>query len=311
MLATPWDAPFVDDDWLFELKWDGIRCLLSSQHGDVSLHSRNGNDLTGRYPELAELEIAGGFVLDGEIVALDEKGHPSFELLQGRMNLEQPGSLSRAVPISYVVFDMLHDGESLVNSPLLERSERLATMRLPGPVIVGDQFGGDSRPIWDFVIEHSLEGIVAKRITSRYQPGVRSPDWRKIANFKQVRAVVGGYTVGTGGRASTFGALLLGLWTEDRLRWIGSVGSGFDDKALRAIREALDEMVLPTSPFGVDDDIPRGSTFVEPRLVATIQCKQWTAAGRLRAPSFKGFSDLPAGAATWGSEGPVHSSDGS
>ncbi len=312
MLATPWDVPFVDDDWRFELKWDGIRCLLSSDRGDISLESRNGNDLTGRYPELARLKITGDCVLDGEIVALDEDGYPSFELLQGRMNLERPGPLSRPVPISFVVFDMLHDGESLVQRPLLERSERLANMRLPGPVVIGDHFTGDSGPIWEFVTKNGLEGIVAKRVASRYQPGVRSPDWRKIGNFKHVRAVVGGFTPGTGGRASTFGALLLGLWTEDRLRWIGSVGSGFDDRALRAIREALNEMVVPACPFGVDRDIPEGSTWVEPRLVAMIRYKHWTSAGRLRAPSFKGFTDLSTGAASWEVEGPdAQLSDGS
>lgn len=312
MLATPWDVPFADADWRFELKWDGIRCLLSADDGDVSLQSRNGNDLTGRYPELAGLKIAGNCVLDGEIVALDEDGYPSFELLQRRMNLGRPGPLSHAVPVSYVVFDALHDGESLVQRSLLERSERLSNMQLPAPVVVGDHFVGDSAPVWDFVTKNNLEGIVAKRVTSRYQPGVRSPDWRKIGNFKQVRAVVGGFTPGTGGRASTFGALLLGLWSEDQLRWIGAVGSGFDDRALRAIRGALDEMVLPASPFGLDRDIPEGSTWVEPRLVAMIRCKQWTSAGRLRAPSFKGFSDLSAGAATWETEGPgVRPSDGS
>lgn len=305
MLATPWDTPFADPGWTFELKWDGVRCLLSATDAGIRLHSRAGNDMTLRYPELGRAALPPDTVLDGEIVALDEAGHPSFERLQGRVNLGGIGAEGAPTPITYVVFDMLHCGVSLVGLPIEDRIKRLARLTLPAPLLVGDRFTGESQPLWDFVVEHDLEGLVAKRLGSRYQPGMRSPDWRKIGHFKQVRAVVGGYTKGIGGRATSFGSLLLGLWTDAGLRWIGAVGSGFDDKSLHAIRSALDQMAIDTSPFLTDGDIPAGSTWVQPQLVAMVRYKQWTAAGRLRAPSFTGFTESPVDAATWEQEGPA------
>ena len=301
MLATPWPAPFDDPGWIFELKWDGVRCLLSVDE-TVQLTSRAGNNMTARYPELAGLDLPPAIVLDGEIVALDDSGRPSFELLQSRMSTTPVGS--SPVPVTYVAFDLLYDGESLLQVPLERRWERLSELLLPAPVVTADRFSGVSGPIWQFVLDRDLEGIVAKRLGSSYVPGNRSPDWRKIGNFKQVRAVVGGFTAGTGGRSSTYGALLLGLSDGDRLRWIGSVGSGFDDRSLRMIRSALDQMTVTESPFRPDSELPVGSTWVEPRLVAMVRFKQWTLSGRLRAPSFKGFTSDPADTVTFGSEGP-------
>ncbi len=301
MLATPWPSVFDDDEWVFELKWDGVRCVLTSDDG-IELYSRAGNQMTARYPELAGADLPNGLVLDGEIVALDAAGHPSFELLQGRMHALPVGATP--LPITYVVFDILHDQESTLHLSLEERTSRLRRLDLPAPIVVADSFPGESAAIWSFVEGHDLEGIVAKRLGSRYSPGTRSPDWRKIGHFKQLRALVGGFTPGTGGRTSTFGALLLGLHDGDRLRWIGAVGSGFDERSLLAIRGALDEMMVTESPFATDPDIPAGSTWVEPRLVAMVRYKQWTSAGRVRAPSFKGFTDDPPDAITWAREGP-------
>lgn len=295
MLATPWRAPFVNDDWLFELKWDGVRCLLSADENGVRLHSRAGNDMTARYPQISGASFPQGIVLDGEIVAFGNDGLPSFERLQG--------AASRTVEVAFVVFDLLHEGEPLVAEPLSERLRRLDALGLPTSCTIPDRFDGDPTVLWEFVRQHDLEGIVGKRRSSIYRPGTRSPDWRKISNWQQVRAVVGGFTSGTGGRSSSFGALLLGLWAEDGLRFVGSVGTGFDDVALHAIRAALDEMTIPDSPFLADDGIP-SATWVAPRLVAVVRFKQWTGAGRLRAPSFKGFSDLPIGDASWLDEGP-------
>jgi bifunctional non-homologous end joining protein LigD len=303
MLATPWNSPFADDQWIFELKWDGVRCLLSADGGEVRLHSRSGSEMTARYPEITAAAFPDGLVLDGEIVAFDEAGNPSFERLQGRMNV---ASGVPQIPVSLVVFDLLHSGESLVNLSLEERLARLDDLQLPHPCIFAGRFDGDPAQLWDFVVARSLEGMIAKRRGSAYQPGVRSPDWRKIANFAQVRAVVGGFTPGTGGRALTFGSLLLGLWAPDGLRWIGAVGSGFDDPALRAIRSALDDMTIADSPFREDTEIPQPATWVSPQLVAVVRFKQWTRAGRLRSPSFKGFTDYPPHSATWSSEGPAH-----
>lgn len=304
MLATPWESPFADDEWIFELKWDGIRCLLSSDDDGVHLRSRAGNDMTLRYPELAGEHFPANVVLDGEIVVLDDAGRPSFELLQGRTHA-LPGEAA-SLPISYVVFDVLHCGDSLTEVPLEGRFRRLADLDLPAGCVIPDRFEADPGPLWAFVISRGLEGIVAKRRGSRYSPGVRSPHWRKIGNFLQTRAVVGGFTPGTGGRAASFGALLLGLWTDDGMRWIGSVGSGFDDEALRAIRSALDEMTIADCPFAEDPELPQAVTWVDPQLVAVVRFKQWTRAGRLRAPSFKGFSDHSPRSATWIAEGPSH-----
>ena len=295
MLATPWQSPFIDEEWLFELKWDGLRCLLSSDRSGVSLHSRTGNDMTGRYPQLSGASFPHGIVLDGEIVALGDDGLPSFARPQG--------AARRPVQVSFVVFDLIHAGHPLISEPLGTRLQRLDDLELPANCTVPDRFEGDPTPLWDFVKRHDLEGIVGKRLGSVYRPGTRSPDWRKIGNWQQVRAVVGGFTAGTGGRGSSFGALLLGLWVEGGLRFVGSVGSGFDDAALHAIRGALDEMTIPDSPFVPGQEIP-SATWVEPRLVAVVRFKQWTVAGRLRAPSFKGLSDLPRGDASWVEEGP-------
>ena len=295
MLATPWQAPFVDSEWLFELKWDGVRCLLSTDHAGVSLLSRAGNDMTARYPQISEGDFPPGLVLDGEIVAFGDDGLPSFERLQA--------AAARSVEISLVVFDLLHAGEQLIAQPLYARLERLDALDLPPNCTVPDRFAGDPTVLWEFVTQHELEGIVGKRLASVYRPGARSSDWRKISNWQQVRAVVGGFTPGTGGRGSSFGALLVGLWQGKLLRFIGSVGTGFDDAALHAIRDALDEMTIPDSPFSHMEEIP-AATWVDPRLVAVVRFKQWTPAGKLRAPSFKGFSDLPGGEATWSREGP-------
>jgi bifunctional non-homologous end joining protein LigD len=304
MLATPWPAPFDDDGWVFELKWDGVRCIATVVGGRLDLRSRRGNDMTLRYPELIGVDLPDGTVLDGEIVALDERGRPSFERLQGRMN-RVPGVQETLTPVTYVIFDLLAMERSLVDAPLEERTARLSALELPAPLIVADRYPGRSGPVWQFVLSQDLEGIVAKRLGSSYQPGVRSPDWRKIGNFKQLRAVVGGFSNGTGGRLSTFGALLLGLYEGERLRWIGSVGSGFDDRALAAIRAALDEMAVSECPFHPDAEMPKATTWVQPRLVAMVRYKQWTAAGRVRAPSFLGFTDDPVDAVTWDREGPA------
>ena len=163
---------------------------------------------------------------------------------------------------------------------------------------------GDPESLWGFISERDIEGIVAKRTASVYRPGTRSPDWRKISRFLQARAVVGGFLPGEGGRASTFGSLLLGMWAGDGLRWVGAVGSGFDDAALEAIRHALNQMTMERSPFVPNADLPKNAVFVHPALVASVQYKEFTSVGRLRAPSFKGFTDDDPGSVTWEEEGP-------
>ncbi len=288
------------------MKWDGVRALLYWDGERTIVRSRSGNDATSRYPELADFSADVPVVLDGEIVALDESGRPSFERLQRRMNLQSPVPATEAmgtVDVSYVVFDVLHYADPTVDLPLEARREVLEGIRMSPAMVRSQVVEGDPAPLWEFVRERGIEGIVSKRRDSRYRPG-RSSLWRKITSFRHVRAVVGGFTVGEGGRASTFGALLLGLWDGPALRWIGSAGTGFSERALVAIRTALDEMTVPASPFSEPPAVPGEVRYVVPGLVAAVQYKEWTAAGRLRAPSFKGFTDDDPASQTWESEGP-------
>lgn len=307
MLATRWPQPFVDPGWAFELKWEGVRCLLHWDGDGVVLRSRSGVDATTRYPELTTFEATRPVVLDGEIVSVEAGGRPSFERLQQRMNLQSPALVADAVtqiPISYMVFDVLYDGVDVTHEPLESRQERLAGIELPMPMVTSEVIAGDPEALWRFVKDRGIEGVVAKRLGSRYRPGERSADWRKISVVRRVRAVVGGFTPGEGGKTGAFGALLLGLWADDGLAWIGGVGSGFNDAALAAIRGAFDEMVVDESPFAAEPDLPGDATWVHPHLVALVQYKEWTSAGRLRAPSFKGFTDDLVSEVTWEREGP-------
>jgi bifunctional non-homologous end joining protein LigD len=303
MLATPWPRPFVDSNWAFELKWDGVRGILrAGPEADPTLTSRSGNTMIDRYRELAAFRPDRPLVLDGEVVALDAEGRPSFGVLQQRMG--RTGGEAGVVPIRYAVFDILVDGVELLDRPWDERRARLERLELPDGFDLSPVVPQDPTALWELVEARNLEGIVAKRRSSPYRPGERSPDWRKISRFLQVRAVVGGYLPGERARRTTFGSLLLGLWSPDGLRWIGAVGSGFSNHQLRAIRSALDEMTVDTAPFIDPTAIPAGAVWVVPQLVAVVRYKEFTAAGRLRAPSFKGFTDEDPAGVTWEREGP-------
>ena len=307
MLATPWPAAFTDPGWLFELKWDGVRAILNWDGESLAIQSRSGRDVTATYPELSGMWQRRPLVLDGEIVAFDDTGRPSFPALQQRIGIAggmRANEAARTNPVSCVVFDLLFDGEDVTGRPIEDRLERLRAVDLPAPLVSSAVTPTDGEALFAAVVERRLEGVVAKRRGSLYRPGVRSPDWRKIAHVLTVRAVVGGFTPGGGGRAGTFGSLVLGLWDGSRLRWIGSVGTGFDDPALSAIRGALDEMSVGESPFRPDPELPAGITWVVPQLVARVAFKEWTNAGRLRAPSFKGFIADPVEEQTWSAEGP-------
>lgn len=308
MLATSWAEPFSDPEWGYEVKWDGVRTLLYNDGTQVQLRSRRGIDVTGTYPELCETDGIGPAILDGEVIALDPTGRPSFGQLQKRMNLSSPNLVAdarAATPVSYMAFDILHfGGKPTLSMTWNERRELLASLDLHPPLLVSEAIAENPTDLWQFVVDRNLEGIVAKRLDSRYKPGMRSPDWRKITTSRTVRAVVGGFTQGDGGRAHTFGALLLGLWTDEGLRWIGAVGTGFSDPDLSKIRSALDDMRLDRSPFIPSGEMPRNVAWVFPQLVAMVEYKEWTSVGRLRAPVFKGFTDDPPGSIDWETEGP-------
>ncbi len=300
MLATAWPRPFVDSGWHFEPKWDGIRGILTWDGRAVTIHTRTDAEVAGRYPELVLPSATPPCVLDGEVVVLSD-GRASFERLQQRFALTPAGL--RDHPVSFVAFDLVHLGaRSLVEAPIEERRSLLADLGLEAPFVtvapVDDGFA-----LWNVVVARDLEGMVAKRAESPYRPGVRSADWRKVAHLHTVKGVVGGYTRGEGGRADTLGALVLGLWDGPRLRWIGNVGTGFGDRDLVAIRGALDEMSRADSVFHPDPELPP-MVAVEPVLVAAVDYRNWTTAGRIRHPRFKGFTDDAGESLGWESEGP-------
>jgi bifunctional non-homologous end joining protein LigD len=301
MLATPWPQRFNDPGWIYEPKWDGVRGILYWDGRAVSIRTRSGLEVSGRYPELTGSKLPAPCVLDGEVVVFDDTGRASFERLQQRL-----GAGANAVgrhPVSYVAFDMLHSRQgSMVTAPLEERLGALAGLGLTESLMHIDPVD-DADALWSVVVDRDLEGVVAKRRGSDYRPGVRSPNWRKMAHLHTVKAVVGGFTPGEGGRNASFGSLVLGLWQGDRLRWIGSVGTGFSDGQLSAIREALDQQTRKAPPFLADPELPP-ATWVEPVLVAAVAYRNWTNAGRIRHPRFKGFTDDPADEATWEAEGP-------
>ncbi|MET0831562.1 MAG: non-homologous end-joining DNA ligase, partial [Acidimicrobiia bacterium] len=284
MLATQWPRIFAQPDWVYELKWDGVRVIHTWDGSTVRLRSRRGNDATSRYPEVAVPAADRPLVLDGEVVSLDPSGRPSFQQLQQRMNLAGGARIAAAqtaVPVVYVVFDVLYDGEEVIAEPWERRRRRLEALDLQFPLQPSTVVDGDPTALWELVKERGLEGIVAKHRTSVYRPGIRSTEWRKITRFRTARAVVGGWLPGERARAGTFGSLLLGLWTDDGLQWVGAVGSGFSDASLAAIRAALDQMRVERSPFLPDPAMPRNAVWVEPALVAMVQYKDFTDVGRL------------------------------
>ncbi|HWO70441.1 MAG TPA: non-homologous end-joining DNA ligase [Actinomycetota bacterium] len=300
MLAEPGGRPFDDPRWRFEPKLDGIRALAYLATDQTRLVSRTGRDLTGRYPELAGLHALVdqvNAVLDGEIVAVDEAGRTSFQLLQERMNLTNEREIARArarIPVRYVAFDLLFlDGRDLTPAPLEERRELLEAVVEPQPGLLELTYFEDGAGT-AFVAaarELGLEGVVAKRKGSPYRPGRRSDDWRKIKLVSRQDCVILGWTPGRGGRAGTLGALLVGAYVDGRLRWVGQVGTGFTDATLRRLLEELAPLERADPPIP-DPGLRavKGARFVEPRLVCEVEYLELTRkALKMRAPSFKGL----------------------
>ena len=301
MLATDGGKAFDDPDWLFEIKWDGVRAIAtvirpgSGGDGTTRLVSRNNNDISAAYPELASLwerVLARNAVLDGEIVALDENGKPSFQRLQQRMHSRDTTAVARAAkrsPVHFVVFDVLAvDGEILLDLPLTQRQERLSDLVVPGGAFVlSTGIPGDGIAMFEAAKAQGLEGVIAKKADSVYRPGKRSREWRKLKVRKDVDAVIGGWLVGQGARADQLGALLVGLYDEGRFRYIGRVGTGFDQDELDRLGAILAERAVDASPF---DTVPnRDGRWVRPDLVCTIEYGEATDDNKLRHPSYKGL----------------------
>ncbi|MFR9807172.1 DNA ligase D [Pseudonocardia sp. RS010] len=297
MLATA-GIPPVDPGWAVEFKWDGVRALVVVEDGGVRFVSRNGNDVTGGYPELvAAVPRDRDLVLDGEIVALDAAGRPDFGLLQHRMHVRTPpATLLDSVPVELYLFDVLRvDGEWLLPKPYDERRACLEELGVAGwdRVSVPPSFT-EIMPaqVLEVAREHRLEGIVAKRRTSRYEPGRRSAAWVKTALFHGQEVVLGGWTPGRGTRGSTLGSLLLGAHDPDgRLRYVGNVGTGFTEAALRALLDRMAPLRRSSSPF--DEPVPRdqarGATWIEPCLVGEVEYRTLTHDGRLRHSVWRGL----------------------
>lgn len=320
MLAKPADAPPADPGWAFELKWDGVRAIALLDRGELRIASRSGADATRRYPELTELAGAladRSAVFDGEIVALDAEGRPSFQALQPRMGLTKPEVIRRRmaeVPVTYVIFDLLWlDGESLLDVPYERRRELLRGLELDGDAyrVPGEHVGSGA----DFLVAvkaQGLEGIVCKRLGSRYAPGRRSDDWLKVRARLRQEFVIGGWMPGDGARRSSVGSLLVGFWDAtprdaerlgqpQRLVYAGGVGTGFTDAMLTRLRELLEPLARAEMPFELGED-PRekykararergGLRWVEPQLVCEVEFTEWTREGTLRQPTFKGLRD--------------------
>ncbi|MFD4559772.1 ATP-dependent DNA ligase [Streptomyces sp. NPDC058469] len=297
MLASPGRLPLPggDERWSVETKQDGQRAIVYVPgDGTVEFRSRSGENITAAYPDLHGLgAVLRGVpaVLDGEIVALDEKGRADFERLQSRMGLARsPGLAARRaafVPAHLVVFDVMFlGGDSLLERPYGERRQVLRSLDLAGPGwSVPDAVVGHSAEALDVTRAANVEGIVCKRLTSRYEPGARSRSWIKIRNVLTTDAIVGGWVPGKGRLAGRPGALLLGQRQEGHLRYIGSVGTGWSDRERTALAELLQVAAVTSCPFAPAPQIA-GARWVLPRLVGEIEYTTRTRAGYLRHPSW-------------------------
>ncbi|HZT53643.1 MAG TPA: non-homologous end-joining DNA ligase, partial [Gaiellaceae bacterium] len=291
MLAAPADSLPRGEGWLFEPKWDGYRALGYVRGGEATLRSRNGNDLSARFAAVAkELPRAlrsPDAVVDGEVCALDERGRPSFSAMQRGA----PGAA-----LVYEVFDLLElDGESLVDLPLRERRARLETLLAPSRAVQLSGVFDDGEALLEAAREQGLEGVVAKRATSRYQEGKRSRDWLKVKPQGRQEFVICGWTRGRGRRAGRLGSLVLGVQQGGELVWVGNCGTGFSERDIDELLARLEPLRRERTPFPVEPAMPRvrkgDVVWVEPRLVCEVAFAEWTHDGHLRAPSFQGLRD--------------------
>ncbi len=305
MLATAGPLPGADVEhrWAFEMKWDGVRAVvyLDAAGGPTRVLTRNDREVQATYPELggpAAVFAGRDIVLDGEVVAFDGAGRPSFGELQARMHVRAPSrTLLAKVPVSLLVFDLLRlDGELLVTRSYDERRELLLGLGLgtsaDGCWAVPPAFEGDGAEALAVSAAQGLEGVVAKRRDSTYTPGRRSPSWIKVKHQRMQVVVVGGWSPGQGRRAGGIGSLLVGVPDESgALIYAGHVGTGFSAAALDDLAGRLRASTRATSPF--DDEVPRlharDAQWVTPRLVGEVVFAEWTRDGRLRHPSWRGL----------------------
>jgi bifunctional non-homologous end joining protein LigD len=297
-LGSATEAAFDDEsDWAFEMKWDGVRAIAEVRDGELRLFSRNGVDITVSYPELAAVvdAVKGDAVLDGEIVALDKSGRPDFSLLQGRMHLRKQADVekaAKAIPAKYMVFDILESaGTSLMRREYVERRAALEETVEPDAVVqVPPVFDGDLAAAMESSGSLGLEGVMAKKLDGRYSPGVRSRTWLKLKHHRAQEVVIVGWRPGHGSRAKRVGSLLMGVPEGDGIRYVGRVGTGFDERALDEMMPRLKKLARKTSAVV---DVPaadaRDAMWVSPKLVGEVEFAEWTPTKRLRQPSWRGW----------------------
>ncbi len=302
MVATLVDKPFDDDDWLYEIKWDGYRAVAFVQENSVRLVSRNQNDLTAAYPELHEIPDhikARTAILDGEVVALDDEGRSSFSLMQQRTGVGEGGRRIRRtrddIPVVYYAFDLLYlDGYDLMQADLEVRKRLLASvLAVKDPVRYSDHYIGSGTALFEAAAKRGLEGIVAKRRRSCYEQK-RSREWLKIKIVKRQECVIGGYTDPRGSREN-FGSIVLGLYDDEgRLIPVGQAGSGFTEETHAQTWKRLHALETNSNPFFGKIESDRRVHYVKPELVAEIKFTEWTHEGesgaiKMRAPVFQGL----------------------
>jgi bifunctional non-homologous end joining protein LigD len=303
MLATSIEKPFDSDEWLFEIKWDGYRSVAFIENGRVRLVSRNDNDMTALYPELGDLPTylrAKTAVVDGEVVAVDAQGRPSFSLMQQRTGIRHgrfraPGH--QDVPVLYYAFDLIYlDGYDLHKVNLEDRKQLLNEIVIAGDNLrFSDHQVGYGHALFQVAAQRGLEGIVAKRRNSCYEER-RTREWLKIKITKEIECVIGGYTEPEGSR-EYFGSLVLGLYDEkQRLIHVGQAGTGFDRKMLASMWKLLEKLETKTNPFHGPVDAGRRAHWIKPELVASIKFTEWThetseGGVKLRAPVFLGIRE--------------------
>lgn len=295
MLAVPGPMPAEAEGWSFEVKWDGMRAVVHCPgDGNLTVRSRTLRDVTALWPELSALPRALGAaaVLDGELVAFDAAGRPSFERLQPRIQATAASAHAVAAlqPVVYVVFDLLWiDGEDVCASPYNERRERLGALGLDGdgwraPAALA---AVDTEALEAAVRGLGLEGVVAKRSDSQYLPGVRSRSWRKVKFLVAQEFAVGGWAEGAGGG---LGSLALGVHDEadGRLRYCGRVGTGFSDAERERLAAAFEPLAVDVSPFAPGPSVVAGLHWVRPEVVVEVAFAEWTSGGVLRHPTYRG-----------------------
>ena len=285
-------------DWSLEMKWDGIRAICEVGSDGARLWSRNGNDITASFPEvvqaLPKAFPGGDCVIDGEIVAFDEAGRPSFGRLQSRLGLTPaaaPAALG-LVAAHLLAFDVLRvEGESTMRLPCVARRSMLEELALANPVVlVPPAFDGDLVSAMASSAEHGLEGVVAKRPDSPYRPGRRTREWMKIKHSRMQEVIVVGWQEGAGRRAGTVGSLLLAVQDDEGMAYVGKVGTGFSDRDLDDMRSSFARMGRSRAPVhGVPAPIAQSAHWITPRLVGEVQFTEWTAGGHLRHPVWRGW----------------------